>query len=58
LAERPRAAEEVFEFGAGAGFTKDQIRKAKHRVGAVTLEEGFAGTGQWNWRLSARDAGR
>ena len=58
LADRPRAAEEVFEFGAGAGFTKDQIRKAKHRLSAVTLKEGFAGTGQRNWRLNARGAGR
>ena len=37
---------------------KDQIRKAKHRKGTVTLKEGFAATGQWNWRLNAQDAGR
>ena len=58
LAVGPRASAEVFKVGTAAGFTKDQIRKAKERIGAIALKEGFAGTGQWNWRLDAREPDR
>jgi hypothetical protein len=42
---------EVFKAGSAAGFSKDQIRRAKHRIGAVARREGFAGDGQWRWGL-------
>ncbi len=34
---------EVFKAGNAAGFSKDQIRRAKYRIGAVANREGFAG---------------
>jgi putative DNA primase/helicase len=51
LTDGTRATIDVFKAGAGAGFTKDQIRRAKFRIGAVARKEGFGGTGLWSWRL-------
>ena len=42
---------EVFKEGSAAGFTRDQIRRAKYRIGAVARREGFGGDGQWIWGL-------
>jgi hypothetical protein len=58
LAGGPRATEDVFAFATGAGFTKDQVRKAKQRIGAVALKAGFAGAGQWCWRLRGGEGDR
>jgi hypothetical protein len=48
LAERLTSTMEVFKSGNAAGFSKDQIRRAKYRIGAVARSEGFGGTGQWS----------
>jgi hypothetical protein len=39
--------------GTAAGFSKDQIRRAKHRIGAVARREGFGVDGGWFWKLGA-----
>jgi hypothetical protein len=52
-AEGPKSTIEVFKAGNAAGFTKDQLRRAKCRVGAVARREGFAQNGQWSWGLDA-----
>jgi hypothetical protein len=51
LAEGDKAAVEIFKAGTAAGFTKDQIRRAKYRIGIVARREGFARDGRWSWRL-------
>jgi hypothetical protein len=43
----------VFNAGNAAGFSKDQIRQAKFRIGAVARREGFGVDGGWSWRLGA-----
>jgi hypothetical protein len=44
---------EVFNAGNAAGFSKDQITRAKSRIGAVARREGFGVDGVWSWRLGA-----
>ena len=48
LAEGLKSTIEVFKAGNAAGFTKDQLRRAKYRLGAIAMREGFAKNGQWN----------
>jgi hypothetical protein len=47
------AAMRRFKFKASTevGFTKDQIRRAKYRIGIVARRQGFARDGWWSWRL-------
>jgi hypothetical protein len=33
---------------------KDQIRRAKHRIGAVARRQGFGVDGGWIWKLGAQ----
>ncbi len=42
---------EVFKAGHVAGFSKDQVRRAKVRLGAVARKEGFDRDAQWSWEL-------
>jgi hypothetical protein len=42
-----------FKAGTAAGFTKDQIRRAKYQIGIVARSEGFARDGRWSWALPA-----
>jgi hypothetical protein len=49
-----KSAVEVMNAGTAAGFSKDQIRRAKHRIGAVARREGFGVDGGWIWRLGAQ----
>jgi putative DNA primase/helicase len=51
LAEGPKSTIEVFQAGNDAGFTKDQTRRAKYRVGATAKREGFDENAQWSWEL-------
>jgi len=44
---------DVFKAGTAAGFTKDQLRRAKYRIGAVATRDGFAENGQWSRGLHA-----
>jgi hypothetical protein len=51
LAERVMSTIDVFKAGHADGFSRDRIRRAKYRIGAVAKKEGFGGTGQWRWGL-------
>jgi hypothetical protein len=51
--ESSQRAAEVMNAGTTAGFSKDQIRRAKHRIGAVARREGFGVDGGWFWKLGA-----
>ena len=51
LAEGLKSSNEVFKSGNAAGFSKDQIRRAKYRIGAVARKEGFDKDAQWSWAL-------
>jgi putative DNA primase/helicase len=53
LAQGLKSSNEVFKAGNGAGFSKDQIRRAKYRIGAVARKEGFDNDAQWSWVLPA-----
>jgi hypothetical protein len=56
LAAGHKSTIEVFKAGAAAGFSKNQIRRAKHRTGVEARKEGFAHDGRWTWGLfAARD---
>ena len=43
---------EVFKAGNHAGFSKDQIRRAKSRIGAVARKEGCYEDAQWCWGIA------
>jgi hypothetical protein len=53
LAGGVKPAAEVMNAGTAAGFSKDQIRRAKHRIGAVARRQGFGVDGGWFWKLGA-----
>jgi putative DNA primase/helicase len=48
-----RSTMDVFKDGFEAGFSKDQLKRAKYRIGAVGRREGYGGNGQWIWGLGA-----
>ncbi|MFD0487562.1 hypothetical protein ACFQ0O_11640 [Saccharopolyspora spinosporotrichia] len=39
-----------------AGLSRDQVKKARRKIGARTTKAGFAGSG-WEWVLSDGDEG-
>ena len=51
LADGLTSTTEVFKAGHVAGFSKDQVRRAKVRLGAVARKEGFDTDAQWSWEL-------
>jgi len=51
LAEGLKSTTEVFKAGNAAGFSKDQVRRAKYRLGAVARKDGFDRDAQWSWEL-------
>jgi putative DNA primase/helicase len=51
LTEGLKSSNVVFKAGNAAGFSKDQIRRAKYRIGAVARTEGFDKDAQWSWAL-------
>ena len=53
LAEGPRSAIELFDAANSVGFSRNQIKRAKYRVGVTAVKAGFASTGEWIWRLDA-----
>ena len=57
LAEGARSTIEVFKAGNASGFSRDQIRRAKCRIGAVAKKEGFDKDAQWSWKLPAHPLG-
>jgi hypothetical protein len=42
---------DVFTAAHAAGFSKDQVRRAKHRIGAVARKDGFHDDARWPLRL-------
>jgi putative DNA primase/helicase len=57
LAERRQSTSEIFEAATDAGFTKDQVRRAKSRIGAVANRVGFDKDAQWSWGLPESPSG-
>jgi hypothetical protein len=58
LAERHRSTTDIFEAATDAGFSKDQVRRAKSRIGAVAQRVGFHKDAQWNWALPVSPSAR
>jgi putative DNA primase/helicase len=56
LADGLKSSNEVFKAGHAAGFSKDQIRRAKYRIGAVARKEGFDKNAQWSWAVPASES--
>jgi hypothetical protein len=54
LAEGVKSAAEVMNADTADGFSTGQIRRAKHRIGAVGRRQGFGVDGGWFWKLGAR----
>jgi putative DNA primase/helicase len=48
---------EVFKAGDAAGFSQDQLRRAKYRIHAIASREGFGGAGHWSWGLAVPGSG-
>jgi hypothetical protein len=46
-----KPAMEILKTANEAGFSKDQIRRARSRIGAVAREVGFCKNAQWCWEL-------
>ena len=51
LAAGPMKAKELYGFAANAGFSKDQLKRAKQRVGVVSDRNGFGDGSAWFWSL-------
>jgi putative DNA primase/helicase len=51
LAQGHRSSSEIFKAASAAGFSKDQVRRAKCRIGAVARKAGFDRDAQWRWQF-------
>lgn len=51
LAAGPIKARELYGFAADAGFSKDQLKRAKQRIGVVSDRNGFGDGSAWFWSL-------
>lgn len=51
LTDGPMPTKEVFREAQGAGYSRDQVKRAKAKIGAVAEKQGM--TGGWLWRLPA-----
>ena len=51
LSEGHRSSTAVLEAAQAAGFSRNQVRRAKNRIGAVTRKAGYARDGEWTWTL-------
>ena len=49
LSTGPRTAEDVFTAANEAGFSKDQIRRAREKLGVQSKKQGYQGA--WKWEL-------
>lgn len=60
LADGPRPAKEIFADAEGAGFSRDQVKRAKVKIGVEAVKEGghFGGKQQWVWRLPAEESSK
>jgi putative DNA primase/helicase len=53
LADGAMPTKEVFREAEGAGYSRDQVKRAKAKIGALAEKQGM--TGGWSWRLSASE---
>lgn len=53
LADGQRAAREIYREAESAGYSRDQMKRAKRRAGVATVKEGMEGG--WVWRLPAAE---
>ncbi len=51
LMDGPKPSIDVFKASIDAGYTRDQVKRAKHRIGAVARRQGFQKGAQWTWEL-------
>jgi putative DNA primase/helicase len=58
LAEGRQSTIHVFEAATAAGLSRDQVRRAKYRIGAVAKREGFDQHARWSWELPVRASTR
>ncbi|TAM94638.1 MAG: AAA family ATPase [Rhodanobacteraceae bacterium] len=56
LASGALPTKEVFREAEGAGYSRDQVKRAKAKIGAIAEKQGM--TGGWSWRLSATEGSR
>jgi putative DNA primase/helicase len=54
LTDGPRSAAAILASAEDEGFTKDQVRRARYRLGVAAVKAGFGAEGEWIWRLDAR----
>jgi hypothetical protein len=47
----PKPSSEVFKAAIDAGYSRDQVKDAKRRIGAVAHRHGFQEGAQWTWQL-------
>ena len=53
LAAGPRPAKEIFAEAAHAGYSRDQMHRAKSRAGVNVRKQSMSGG--WQWSLAAED---
>jgi hypothetical protein len=58
LTDSERSAIDIFKAASEAGFSKNQVRRAKSRVGAVARRAGFDKDAQWSWVLPKNPSDR
>jgi putative DNA primase/helicase len=51
LKEGPKPSIEVFKAAIDAGYTRDQVKDAKHCLGVVAQKHGFQEGARWTWQL-------
>jgi hypothetical protein len=51
LRNGPSPSSEVFKAAIDAGYTRDQVKDAKHRIRAVAQKRGFQEGARWTWQL-------
>ena len=51
LSRGPKTAKEVFSAGRDDGYSKDQLKRAKKRLGVETGKNGYQG--KWAWSMPA-----
>jgi hypothetical protein len=51
LMNGPRQSIDAIKAGTDAGFSRYQLKRAKHRIGAFAQKHGFSDGSQWTWQL-------
>ncbi len=53
LEHGPKPSVEVFKAAVTAGYSREQVKYAKHRVGALAQKHGLHEGARWTWQLRA-----